>query len=70
MGLGDLIQRALSSIGATSERVEAWLGRPCGCKERQEKLNQLGFWATRISKGFVAKASEYLDAIIGNHERP
>lgn len=69
MGLGDLVQRALSSIGVTSERVEEWLGKPCGCKERQEKLNQLGYWAIRVSKGMSNKAKEYLDAIIGSdHE--
>lgn len=64
MGLGDLVERALTSIGVTSERVERWLGRPCNCKERQQKLNQLGHWAARVSKGLVLKASEYLNSIL------
>lgn len=48
MGLGDVVERALSSVGITKDRVEAWLGRPCGCAERQERLNALGYWAKRV----------------------
>lgn len=43
--LGDMVKRALSSIGITEERVTEWLGRPCGCAERREKLNELDAWA-------------------------
>ncbi len=50
MGLGDAVHEALALAGVTPERVEAWLGRPCGCEERQLKLNMLGQWASRTVK--------------------
>ncbi len=51
MGLGDAVQKALASVGVTSERVEAWLGRQCRCKERQARLNALGSWAVGVLRG-------------------
>ena len=42
VGLGDYVEKALSSIGITKERVEKVLGKPCRCQERQEALNRLG----------------------------
>lgn len=68
MGLGDLIEKALSTVGVSKERVEKWVGAPCGCKERQEKLNQLGFWAMRTLKGFTSRALEYLTLTIGDSD--
>lgn len=62
--LGDMVEAALTSIGITSERVEKWLGRPCGCKERKEKLNRLSRWAKRIVLGQTDKAEEYLDEML------
>lgn len=44
MGLGDLIEDALSKVGITKERVQRWLGE-CRCEERKEKLNYLSTWA-------------------------
>jgi len=44
-GLGDMVKRALACAGITEERVSRWIGRPCGCAERQERLNELGRWA-------------------------
>lgn len=41
-GLGDMVKAGLSAIGITEERVSAVIGRPCGCSERAEKLNELG----------------------------
>jgi hypothetical protein len=41
-GLGDMVKSGLSAIGITEERVSAAIGRPCGCSERAEKLNELG----------------------------
>lgn len=41
-GLGDIVKAGLSAIGITEERVSAVIGRPCGCSERAEKLNELG----------------------------
>lgn len=51
MGLGDAIAAALMTVGISKERVSRWLGRECHCKERQEKLNSLGRWASRILSG-------------------
>lgn len=66
--LGTLIESALSTIGITSERVEKWLGAPCGCQERRDKLDQISHWAIRIVKGKVSNAREYLSGIIGENE--
>ena len=42
LGLGDYVAAGLSAVGITPERVSNALGRPCGCKERQAALNELG----------------------------
>ena len=63
-GLGDILATALSSAGVTHERVERWLGKGCGCRERQQKLNILGFWAKRVIMGKVEEAKEFLDKIL------
>ena len=41
-GLGDIVAAGLSAVGITKQRVEALVGGPCGCAERQEALNALG----------------------------
>ena len=63
--LGDVVEKALSSIGITSDSLSNWLGKPCGCRERKEKLNQLNSWARRVINGNIEKAKEYLDKITG-----
>lgn len=63
--LGDVIERALSTTGITKERVERWVGGPCGCRERQEKLNAVGLWARRVLAGRLEHAVEYLAGIMG-----
>ena len=65
--LGDVVEKALAKVGIRSERVERWLGRPCGCRERKEKLNALSSWAQRVVRGTAAKAMDYLNRIM---ERP
>ena len=42
-GLGDSIARAIIALGADriSKAIERATGRPCGCKRRQKKLNEL-----------------------------
>jgi hypothetical protein len=65
IGLGDVVEKALSIIGITEDRVSRWMGGPCGCVERKEKLNQLSAWALRILSGKTKKAEEYLEEIIG-----
>jgi hypothetical protein len=42
LGVGDIIAAGLAAVGITKERVEAVVGAPCGCAERQSALNQLG----------------------------
>jgi hypothetical protein len=63
--LGDQIQTALSAVGVTKERVEDWVGGPCGCDVRREKLNRLGYWAKRVIMGKTHKAVQYLEEILG-----
>jgi len=41
-GLGDMVAAGLSAVGITKQRVEAVVGGPCGCAERQAALNELG----------------------------
>lgn len=62
--LGDTISHALAIIGITEQRVSRWIGAPCGCKERQDKLNALGYWAIRVLKGQTDNAEDYLDRIM------
>lgn len=42
-GLGDLVAAGLSAIGITPERVSKAIGvKDCGCKKRQQRLNDIG----------------------------
>ena len=40
--LGDTVASVLSAVGITKQRVSRLLGRPCKCKQRQRRLNELG----------------------------
>lgn len=62
-GLGDVVEQALSLVGVTKKRVRKWL-KKCHCEERQQQLNQLGWWAERVVKGQVDKAREYLEELL------
>lgn len=64
MLLGDAVEKALEKIGVTSDRVERWLGRPCGCAERREKLNAVHAWAKTVLAGKSKLPKEHLDGII------
>jgi hypothetical protein len=68
VGLGDTISAALSSVGITEERVTKWLGS-CRCKERQERLNAVGQWATMTVKGKLKQARDYLDRLLEGDEK-
>jgi hypothetical protein len=63
--LGTMIESALTFCGVTKERVERWLGGPCGCKERKERLDALWRWAFRVDKGKTDNARRYLETVIG-----
>ena len=66
--LGDSIEAALSAVGITSDRVEKWLGAPCNCEERKQKLNRLGLWARRVLRGKTQAAREYIEGVLDeNH---
>lgn len=45
-GLGDMVSDGLAAVGITKDRVQAVANavgvKDCGCKKRQEKLNELG----------------------------
>ena len=41
-GLGDLAAVGLAAIGITKDLVEAIVGGPCGCDERQAWMNAAG----------------------------
>lgn len=64
VGLGDRIEEALTAVGITSERVERFVGGPCGCEERKRKLNELGWWALRVLKGKSSSPISELKGII------
>lgn len=62
--LGDRLAGAMERVGITPERVESWLGAPCGCEDRQRKLNQLHAWASRILRGKLDRAEHFLNEIL------
>jgi hypothetical protein len=55
-GLGDRVAAGLSAIGITKERVEAVVGGPCGCPERQAALNAAGAKWLGLPPGSTAPA--------------
>ena len=59
--LGDQIETGLSAIGVTKDRVSAWIGAPCGCAARQEKMNKLSASIQRFFTG--AKKEEIASEI-------
>jgi hypothetical protein len=65
--MGDILHDALQKVGITKDRVEKWLGRPCGCRERHKKLNDIHRWAARFLAGYEVPetATEKLLGIIG-----
>lgn len=66
--LGDVIEKALATVGITEERVTKVLGKPCGCKARKERWNRLSLWAARVVTGKTEDAEKYLDEILQEPE--
>lgn len=64
MLVGTRIKEALESVGMDETVVTRWLGRPCGCRERQRKLDALGLWVGRVVSGKIGLARKYLQRII------
>jgi len=72
-GLGDAVESALTAVGITSARVEAWLGKKCNCKSRKEKLNKLSKWASRVLTVKAEDVSVHEDSferIVGKERDP
>lgn len=70
--LGDWIESALSSVGITSEKVSKWIGKPCSCPERRDKLNAFHLWLERVVKGKYSEdkdtAQRHLEVIMQSDE--
>lgn len=50
MGLGDVVENVLKSVGVTEERFKEWFGlKECNCSKRKAWLNSLFSW--KRSKG-------------------
>ena len=64
MQLGNHISQALSLVGLTEESVSHWLGKPCKCAERREKLNELGLWARQAIRSRREDAARWLRGIL------
>lgn len=62
--LGDTVERTLKRIGVDSQLVERWLGKPCRCPERVEKLNQLEMWARQFIRGRINEGKNYLVSLM------
>jgi hypothetical protein len=44
VAVGDAVERMLSAVGITKERVQEWTRtKDCGCPKRQQWLNQWGY---------------------------
>jgi hypothetical protein len=44
VAVGDAVEKMLTSVGITKERVQEWTRtKDCGCKQRQQWLNQWGY---------------------------
>jgi hypothetical protein len=57
-GLGDMIAAGLDAVGITKERVEAVVGGPCGCSERQAAMNAVGAKYIGLSPGSTASENK------------
>ena len=64
--LGDHVKNALKKVGISEERVTKWLGRPCGCAKRRQKLNDLDVWVRNILSGQTEGGTKELDEVLGD----
>lgn len=68
---GTILSKALAAVGITEERVSKFIGEPCGCRRRREKLNRLADWAWTVLRGRPApEAVEELDKMVGDGTPP
>lgn len=58
--VGDAVERMLTRIGITKERVQAWTRtKDCGCKARQQWLNQWGYRKQEQLERVLKKAARW-----------
>lgn len=67
--IGDQVEKALQLVGITPEKVEAFTGKPCKCKERKQRMNQLGNWAYRVLSGETENAENELNKIVDENAK-
>lgn len=48
---GTILSKALALVGITEDRVSAVLGRPCRCRQRAKRMNELSDWAWTVLRG-------------------
>lgn len=58
--IGDLVERGLSAVGITKERVERTTGKPCGCKGRQQRLNEAGVKAQLAARAALVEVQKFV----------
>ena len=53
LALGDIAERGLRFLGITKERVSAVAGKDCGCKKRQQAMNDAGYrWQYALQRPY------------------
>lgn len=65
MRLGTAIEQALKRVGVTEERVSRWIGRPCGCSVRRDRLDKISEWAAQVLSGRSNNPAEDLRRTMG-----
>lgn len=70
MQLGNALEGAFKAVGITPERVSRFLGRPCNCAARRDKLNALHAWAARWLSGKRDDAKRHIEDILDDGGRP
>jgi len=61
--IGDVVERGLTRIGLSKERVQRWTRRAgvedCGCQSRQRWLNEVGNDVQRKARAALLKARRF-----------
>jgi hypothetical protein len=60
VAVGDLVERVLTSVGISKDRVKQWLrDKDCGCANRQKWLNQWGYEQQNRIERLLNKAARW-----------
>jgi len=52
VGVGDVVESVLSSMGITQDRFKSWFGlSECDCNERKKWLNGMFYWKREKEDG-------------------